>query len=44
MIVSSVDDKTLFYSSERNEWRQWLLDNFMSSEEIWFVFPTKASG
>ena len=33
-----------FYTSERAEWRRWLLENFETESEIWFVFPTKASG
>lgn len=34
----------LFYTSDRNEWRRYLSDRFDKSAEIWFVFPTKASG
>ena len=33
-----------FYTSEREEWRNWLIRNFESEKEIWFVFPMKASG
>lgn len=33
-----------FYTSKRAEWRAWLSGNFESEDEIWFVFPTKASG
>lgn len=33
-----------FYSSNRKEWRKWLSKNFEAKDEIWFVFPTKASG
>ena len=33
-----------FYTSERSEWRKYLADHFETSNEIWFVFPTKASG
>lgn len=34
----------IFYTSERCEWRSYLADRFETSKEIWFVFPTKASG
>ncbi len=34
----------VFYTSERSEWRRYLADHFETSTEIWFVFPTKASG
>ena len=33
-----------FYTSERSEWRRFLADHFETLQEIWFVFPTKASG
>ena len=33
-----------FYTSDRNEWRQYLADHFETSSEIWFVFPMKGSG
>ena len=33
-----------FYTAKREEWRAWLSENFESESEIWFVFPTKASG
>jgi len=34
----------IFRSTSRSEWRHWLEDNFESESEIWFVFPSKASG
>ena len=34
----------VFYTSERNKWRNYLADHFETSDEIWFVFPTKESG
>ena len=34
----------IFYTSERSEWRNYLAEHFETSSEIWFVFPTKASG
>ena len=36
--------KNTFYASDRVEWRKWLEENAGSVQEIWFVFPTKASG
>lgn len=35
--------KAIFYASERSEWRKWLLENFKTEKEIWFVFPEVAS-
>ena len=37
-------DGELFYTSDRAEWREYLEKHFETSDEIWFVFPTKASG
>ena len=34
----------LFSSSERSKWREYLAEHFETSDEIWFVFPTKESG
>jgi uncharacterized protein YdeI (YjbR/CyaY-like superfamily) len=31
------------YFKNRNEWRKWLLKNFETASEIWFVFPNKSS-
>ena len=39
-----IPEDSIFRCSERTEWRDWLIRNFESSEEIWFVFPTKDSG
>ena len=36
--------KETFYTSDRSQWRRWLSENFETKSEIWFVFPTKASG
>ena len=33
-----------FYTCERSEWRRYLEERFETAEEIWFVFPLKASG
>lgn len=39
-----MEHQTLFYTSDRQEWRKWLSDHFETEKEIWFVFPMKASG
>jgi Uncharacterized protein conserved in bacteria len=33
-----------FYATDRAQWRKWLEEHFESEQEIWFVFPTLASG
>jgi uncharacterized protein YdeI (YjbR/CyaY-like superfamily) len=32
------------YFATRSEWRQWLEANFKTEKEVWFVFPSRASG
>lgn len=39
-----MNNKNTFYPSTREEWRAWLEEHFESENEIWFVFPSKASG
>ncbi len=34
-------DIKIFYPATRNEWREWLSENFERESEIWFVFPSK---
>lgn len=34
----------IFRTNNRAEWRQWLSGHFRTEKEVWFVFPTKASG
>ena len=34
---------TLFYTSDRQEWREWLASHFESEPEVWFVFPVKGA-
>lgn len=36
--------KETFYTSDRAKWRAWLVENFETKNEIWFVFPSKSSG
>ena len=39
-----MNDKNIFFCADRQEWRAWLSEHFESESEVWFVFPTKASG
>ena len=34
----------LFYTSDRQAWREWLAAHFEDEADIWFVFPMKGSG
>lgn len=34
----------VIYFKTREEWRQWLEENFQTEKEMWFIFPNKASG
>ncbi|MCQ2354264.1 MAG: YdeI/OmpD-associated family protein [Clostridia bacterium] len=36
--------KETFYTSDRQEWRNWLAEHFETKSEIWFVFPSVDSG
>ena len=37
-------DKNTVYFHKREDWRNWLSDNFDKESEVWFTFPTVASG
>jgi len=39
-----MDPSKTFYTSQRAQWRNWLMENFQRETEIWFVFPVKQSG
>ena len=39
-----MNKEKIFSCTERSEWRAWLAEHFETENEIWFVFPTKASG
>lgn len=39
-----MDRHETLYCADRRRWRDWLEEHFESSDEIWLVFPTKASG
>ena len=34
----------IFYAEDRKKWRAFLAEHFETSNEIWFVFPTRDSG
>ena len=39
----TTEDKIKYFEN-REDWSKWLMDNFETSSEIWFVFPYKSSG
>ena len=39
-----MNQPNIFRTADRNEWRQWLSENFRTEKEIWLVFPMKAAG
>lgn len=39
-----ITENKIKYFENREDWRKWLMDNFNSTNEIWFVFPDKSSG
>lgn len=42
--MDSNEPVSLFYTSDRNSWRSWLVEHFETESEIWFVFPMLGSG
>ena len=32
------------YFDNRNDWRQWLSENFETEKEIWLIYPNKSTG
>lgn len=42
--IGNVSEMNLFRTSDRKEWRTWLLQNYLTEKGIWFVFPMKGSG
>ena len=39
-----MSEMNLFYTSDRQEWRDWLQQHFETEPDVWFVFPMKGSG
>ena len=37
-------EKNIVYFVDRKQWRDWLSKNFETETEVWFTFPTIASG
>ena len=36
-------EMNIFYTADRNEWRDYLAEHFETESEVWFVFPMKDS-
>jgi len=32
------------YFNSREDWRQWLSENFRKEKEIWLIYPNKSTG
>ena len=43
IILNARKSMNLFYTSDRNEWREYLAAHFESEGEVWFVFPMQAA-
>ena len=41
---SMTAENKIKYFENREDWRKWLIENFDTANEIWFVFPSKSSG
>ena len=41
--MMEVPEVKILYCRDRSDWRSWLSENFRTSEDVWFVFPTKDS-
>ncbi len=39
----TTENKIKHFNS-REDWRNWLANNFETTDEIWFIFPLKSSG
>ncbi len=39
-----MDEKKILFCTQREQWRSWLAEHFETEDEVWFVFPTVASG
>ena len=39
-----MDEDKIIFCTDRQQWRDWLSAHFETEQEIWFVFPSKASG
>ena len=38
-----MSEKNILFCSDRQQWRDWLIENFRTETEVWFVFPSLAS-
>lgn len=39
-----MNQNKILFCTDRRQWRDWLSEHFESEDEVWFVFPTAASG
>ena len=39
-----MNEGQIVFFADRQQWREWLMEHFETNEEVWFVFPAKASG
>jgi uncharacterized protein YdeI (YjbR/CyaY-like superfamily) len=39
-----VNEANRLYVSTREDWRQWLTENYLTASQVWLVYPRKASG
>ena len=39
-----MDERKILFCTDRGEWRDWLEKHFEIESEVWFVFPSVASG
>ena len=42
--MSCNTENRILYFENRKDWREWLTENFDTTDEIWFAFPNKSSG
>ena len=42
--MADIPAEKLFYTSDRQEWRNWLSAHFETAEDVWFIFPMKGAG
>ena len=42
--IDMLTENKIKYFENREDWRNWLMENFDTANEIWFVFPGKSSG
>ena len=43
-VCKIMEQDRIVYFKTRKQWRRWLEKHFETEKEVWFVFPTVASG